>query len=574
MGSIARRALLALLLTLAIGRTAAAQNVMTISGAVTTRADGSPVSGAVVSLVGIDETTTSDQHGRYTLRVPRIAIRGEKIKVKVDAPGLRSSVTEVLVDQSPITLDVALSIGFAEEVTVGSRVAGAAAEKAVPVDVITSSQIASSGYTETAQVMDSTGAVVQFPAAVDHRRHGHGAAGDAPRPGTGSGARAHQRQAAAPERARAPQRQHRPRLDRRRSQRDPVSAIDHIEILRDGAAAQYGSDAIAGVINIVLKTGVAEPVANATFGGSKGRFAGNTLHAERGHVHARRRHRLLGRRARRRQRILGNRKPGRGSVTVAAEYRHHNRTNRASFDPRDQIVAGDAGNNAVAEPNHRWGDPDTRDVMTFVNGNVPVEHRADAFRVRASAATAAAKRTARASIRRALDSAQLAADLSARIPADDPADGARRVGHGRRARTRPQVELRRQRRIRTQQLRVRHRRLAQRLARSHAAGEHASFDAGTLELNQFVAQRRRQPRVFAEAVCRGRSIVAIGAEHRRENYQITAGEPDSYRDGGVPNQFGGRAAIGVAGVSGLPAVERSRGIAPQHRRLRRSRRRV
>ena len=33
----------------------------------------------------------------------------------------------------------------------------------------------------------------------------------------------------------------------------PVAAIDHIEILRDGASAQYGSDAIAGVINIVLK---------------------------------------------------------------------------------------------------------------------------------------------------------------------------------------------------------------------------------------------------------------------------------------------------------------------------------
>ncbi|MDW8394490.1 MAG: TonB-dependent receptor, partial [Chitinophagales bacterium] len=33
----------------------------------------------------------------------------------------------------------------------------------------------------------------------------------------------------------------------------PVSAIDHIEILRDGASAQYGSDAIAGVINVVLK---------------------------------------------------------------------------------------------------------------------------------------------------------------------------------------------------------------------------------------------------------------------------------------------------------------------------------
>ncbi|MBC7892373.1 MAG: TonB-dependent receptor, partial [Sphingobacteriaceae bacterium] len=33
----------------------------------------------------------------------------------------------------------------------------------------------------------------------------------------------------------------------------PVAAIERIEVLRDGAAAQYGSDAIGGVINIVLK---------------------------------------------------------------------------------------------------------------------------------------------------------------------------------------------------------------------------------------------------------------------------------------------------------------------------------
>ena len=33
----------------------------------------------------------------------------------------------------------------------------------------------------------------------------------------------------------------------------PLSAIDHIEVLTDGAAAQYGTDAIAGVVNIILK---------------------------------------------------------------------------------------------------------------------------------------------------------------------------------------------------------------------------------------------------------------------------------------------------------------------------------
>jgi iron complex outermembrane receptor protein len=33
----------------------------------------------------------------------------------------------------------------------------------------------------------------------------------------------------------------------------PLGAVDHIEVLQDGAAAQYGTDAIAGVINIILK---------------------------------------------------------------------------------------------------------------------------------------------------------------------------------------------------------------------------------------------------------------------------------------------------------------------------------
>ena len=33
----------------------------------------------------------------------------------------------------------------------------------------------------------------------------------------------------------------------------PIDAIDHIEVLTDGASAQYGSDAVAGVINVILK---------------------------------------------------------------------------------------------------------------------------------------------------------------------------------------------------------------------------------------------------------------------------------------------------------------------------------
>ena len=47
----------------------------------------------------------------------------------------------------------------------------------------------------------------------------------------------------------------------------PVGAIDRVEVLRDGASAQYGSDAIAGVINIVLKETVNKFNANIGYSG-------------------------------------------------------------------------------------------------------------------------------------------------------------------------------------------------------------------------------------------------------------------------------------------------------------------
>jgi len=46
----------------------------------------------------------------------------------------------------------------------------------------------------------------------------------------------------------------------------PVEAIERIEILRDGAAAQYGSDAIAGVINIVLKDDNSQGAIDSSYG--------------------------------------------------------------------------------------------------------------------------------------------------------------------------------------------------------------------------------------------------------------------------------------------------------------------
>jgi iron complex outermembrane receptor protein len=55
----------------------------------------------------------------------------------------------------------------------------------------------------------------------------------------------------------------------------PASAIERVEILRDGASAQYGSDAIAGVINIVLKKNPGILEAGVSYGEYKSKYPKN-----------------------------------------------------------------------------------------------------------------------------------------------------------------------------------------------------------------------------------------------------------------------------------------------------------
>jgi iron complex outermembrane receptor protein len=355
----------------AIAAAAAAQDSITISGMITTRADGLAVPGAIVSIAGTSVTATADANGRYTLQAPRAMIHGERVQIRVEALTLPPSVTAATITGPALTVDVALDLAFIEQVTVGSRSPSREADKTVPVDIITHDQIASSPYTETAQLIQSLAPSFNFP------RPTISDGTDTVRPATLRGL--------GPDQVLVlinGKRRHQSALvhlndtvGRGSTGVDlnaiPLSTVDHIEVLRDGAAAQYGSDAIAGVINIVLKNGVARPEVNTNFGLSNGSFTGNSCSAngltctigsdidfsDGGLVD-----------------VGGSWgiPAGQGSVTVASEYRRHNRTNRASFDPRDQVAAGDAGNNAVVQPNHRWGDPDTRDMMTFVNTSVPL----------------------------------------------------------------------------------------------------------------------------------------------------------------------------------------------------------
>ena len=212
-----------------------------MSGAVTTRVDGMPVPGAVVSVVGADASTVTDANGRYTTQAPNERVRGGRLQVKVDALGLPSKFIDVAVDAATLTVDVALTLEFGEHVTVGSRAAGALAEKAVPVDVITRDQIASSGYSETTQIIQALTPPFNFP------RPTVSDATDTVRPATLRGL--------GPDQVLVlinGKRRHQSALvhvndsiGRGSTGVDlnaiPVSAIDHIEVLRDGAAAQYGS---------------------------------------------------------------------------------------------------------------------------------------------------------------------------------------------------------------------------------------------------------------------------------------------------------------------------------------------
>ncbi|MEP6918180.1 MAG: TonB-dependent receptor, partial [Acidobacteriota bacterium] len=251
---------------------------------------------------------------------------------------------------------------------------------------------------------------------------------------------------------------------------------------------------------------------------------------------------------------------GKGTVTVAAEYRHHNRTNRASFDPRDQVTPGDAGRSAVAQPNHRWGDPDTRDLLTFVNADLPLNRQETRFLYAFGGFSHRAANSA-GFYRRALDARNWPQIYPLGfLPVIEPTvvdasgtagvrgvshkwtyDASGQYGHNRFAFTIGDT-------------------LNVSLGPS-APPNKSIFDAGTLELNQFVGNVDVS-RPFAIAGVAGPVNVAFGGEYRRENYQIHAGEPDSFRDGGVPNQFGDRAAIGAQVFPGFRpsnAVNESRG---------------
>ncbi len=139
----------------------------------------------------------------------------------------------------------------------------------------------------------------------------------------------------------------------------PLRAIERIEVLRDGAAAQYGSDAIAGIINIVLRAD-GETHSSATWGATR-EGDGEVLQVDYG---------------------FGRALPNEGFVHVTGEIRDRERTNRAGADSRQQYFDGDPRND---EPRlndlvtFRLGDPEAQDRLAMLNGELPLSDLATCY---------------------------------------------------------------------------------------------------------------------------------------------------------------------------------------------------
>jgi iron complex outermembrane recepter protein len=141
----------------------------------------------------------------------------------------------------------------------------------------------------------------------------------------------------------------------------PSSSIKRIEVLRDGAAAQYGSDAIAGVINIILKDADDGGSLSTTYGGHVTNFKPIGDHIADGQTFY----------------LSGNRgfKLSRdGYLNLSAEFRDREATNRGGAPaniPPGFIVPQTAPNLALnGKRNYRAGDSAFTDVNTMFNGGM------------------------------------------------------------------------------------------------------------------------------------------------------------------------------------------------------------
>ncbi|MBK8485081.1 MAG: TonB-dependent receptor [Saprospiraceae bacterium] len=215
-------------------------------------ASGAPLVGASVFIPGTNTGTISDAYGNFTIQLKK----GEKLQVNLI--GYESLILTEFLNEN-LSLIMETSITSLEQVIVtGTRRANRIrTETPVPVDVV---QISQTQF-PTAK-MDVTSMLNFAAPSFNHAKQSGSDGADHVDLGTLrgmgpdqtlvliNGKRRHQTAFVSVFGTRG----------RGNSGTDlnaiPQSSIDRIEILRDGASAQYGSDAIAGVMNIILKKNI------------------------------------------------------------------------------------------------------------------------------------------------------------------------------------------------------------------------------------------------------------------------------------------------------------------------------
>lgn len=345
---------------------AASAQVGTLEGKVTD-STGTVLVGAVLTIDGTGLRTTTTGRGRYTLG----GVPTGRQMLRVRALGFAPESLQVTVNASAVAeVDVVLTRSAYQlapvQTLIGSRARHAAAEElAVPVDVYPVEELKRTGSTETTQILANLSPSVNFPkqAVTD--------ATEIVRPFTLRGL--------SPDHSLVlinGQRRHTTSLLNVFSNGSapgssgvdlnafPSSAIERIEVLRDGASTQYGSDAIAGVVNLVLKEGQFAPFINTSTGQyrpGKGYPNDGTTNDVNGGVGL---------------------KLGRGSLSLFGQYLNREATNRACPDGSFGDVNGIADSvadcrviikrNGVPQPNVHWGDGLERDIHTFANLRLPL----------------------------------------------------------------------------------------------------------------------------------------------------------------------------------------------------------
>ncbi|WP_299459422.1 TonB-dependent receptor [uncultured Microscilla sp.] len=246
-----------------ISLTGAYAQQSTIQGTVSDKFE--PLIGATVVVNGTTNGTTCDINGKYTLTV-----KPGTYKLTASFVGTQSQTKEVTVAAGQTaTLDFVLapSSSMNEIVVVGSRAEPRTLmETAVPVDIISSKEITNSSQENVGQILQYL--APSFNSSQQTISDGTDHIDPASLRGLGpdqvlvlvNGKRRH---TSALLNVNGTVGKGTVGTDLNAI---PAAAIERIEVLRDGAAAQYGSDAIAGVINIVLKKQVGVAQINSQLG--------------------------------------------------------------------------------------------------------------------------------------------------------------------------------------------------------------------------------------------------------------------------------------------------------------------